>query len=152
MTDEQVPEQRDGDVDPQHSQRPYRKLCTEAEVRDAMSDGEFWEHVFRADTFVRNSLISTLTDSAEFGLVAANPGAVEDLIESAEFGDDDPADVPSVLDLSGCQVPCPVCGARAECGTDGEGRPLIHAVPPRLLDAVDDDRPAEGYGLRTEPD
>lgn len=28
------------------SLRPFRELCPEADPRDAMSDGEFWEHVF----------------------------------------------------------------------------------------------------------
>ena len=30
------------------SERPFRHLCPEADLRDAMSDDEFWEHVFRA--------------------------------------------------------------------------------------------------------
>lgn len=25
--------------------RPFRHLCPEADMRDAMTDGEFWEHV-----------------------------------------------------------------------------------------------------------
>lgn len=26
--------------------RPFRHLCSEADLRDAMDDGEFWAHVF----------------------------------------------------------------------------------------------------------
>lgn len=29
------------------SVRPFRHLCPEADLRDAMTDGEFWEHVSR---------------------------------------------------------------------------------------------------------
>ena len=27
-------------------ERPFRHLCSEADLRDAMDDGEFWDHVF----------------------------------------------------------------------------------------------------------
>lgn len=29
--------------------RPFRHLCPEADLRDAMTEGEFWEHVFQQD-------------------------------------------------------------------------------------------------------
>lgn len=29
--------------------RPFRDLCPEADARDAMDDGEFWDHVFNRD-------------------------------------------------------------------------------------------------------
>ncbi len=31
------------------TERPFRHLCPEADSRDAMDDGEFWEHVFRTE-------------------------------------------------------------------------------------------------------
>jgi hypothetical protein len=30
---------------PNTQDRPFRHLCPEADLRDAMSDGEFWDHV-----------------------------------------------------------------------------------------------------------
>lgn len=32
------------------NERPFRHLCPEADLRDSMSDGEFWEHVFHQGT------------------------------------------------------------------------------------------------------
>lgn len=31
--------------------RPFRHLCSEAELRDRMDDGEFWAHVFQITEF-----------------------------------------------------------------------------------------------------
>lgn len=71
--------------------RPFRHLCPEADLRDAMSDDEFWAHVFpQPEPF------------------------------------DQWEDVPEV-DITLAVMPCRVCGSDGSCGTDAEGRALIHA-------------------------
>jgi len=32
--------------------RPFRHLCPEADLRDSMDDGEFWDHVFNGTDVV----------------------------------------------------------------------------------------------------
>jgi hypothetical protein len=82
------------------TERPFRHLCPEADARDAMSDGEFWDHVLNHRD---------------------GPDAPEVAFEDMMPVDYDELDI---------LAPCEVCGATAECGYDLEGRPMIHATPP----------------------
>lgn len=73
-------------------------LCPEAEMRAAMTDAEFWEHVFHGD------------DGPD------DPADIDESYRSA-FGHW--PDLPV--------TPCEVCGSAEEaCGYDTEGRPMIH--------------------------
>ena len=80
--------------------RPFRHLCPEADERDAMSDGEFWDRV-----------------AESFG-VGGGPDIEPD------FDDMEPVDEDFIA------TPCEVCGSTGPCGYDTEGRPLIHASLP----------------------
>lgn len=73
-------------------------LCPEADIRAAMTDDEFWAHVFPQE--------------------AAYEGWDPDPEDDAYM-----ATLPSWV-----SNPCPVCGSFTECGVDDEGRPLVHAV------------------------
>jgi hypothetical protein len=76
-------------------------LCPEAELRDAMDDGEFWAHVFGQD------------------------GPDQD------YDPDDDPNLPDRAEYEMEQRladPCPECGQSGACAYDAEGRPMIHAV------------------------
>jgi len=75
-------------------------LCPEAEMRAAMSDGEFWEHVLGTGTHVEYDPDGdpNMPDQAECELNAR------------------------------LATPCPECGQPGACAYDAEGRPLIHAI------------------------
>lgn len=77
--------------------RPFRHLCGEADLRDAMTDEEFWQHVFGRDGW-----------DEEYGASFDGPG--------------DP-----MLRANGVTNPCPECGEYGACAYDADGRPLIHA-------------------------
>jgi len=79
--------------------RPFRRLYPEADERDAMSDGEFWDKI------------------AEFLGVGVGPDTEPD------FDDMEPVDE----ELS--RPPCEVCGSIGACGYDMEGLALIHVLP-----------------------
>ena len=79
-------------------QRPFRHLCPEADMRDAMTDTEFWEHV-------ANNL---------------SGGQSYDPFDADADGPD--------LDVAVALDPCAECGEVGACAYDSEGRPLIHAV------------------------
>lgn len=72
--------------------------CSEREKRAAMTDAEFWEHVFPAEEPNPNVIL---------------PG----------WGEGDQA-----IDADMYPDECPVCHQRNACGWDAEGRPLIHPV------------------------
>lgn len=74
-------------------------LCPEAAKRAAMTDAEFWDHVFN--------------DPEPGGTSAYDP---EDWKHEA-------------VDERLTADPCPECGAAGACSWDIEGRPLIHALP-----------------------
>jgi hypothetical protein len=77
-------------------------LCPEAELRDAMDDGEFWAHV--------------LQPGQEQG-----PDYEP---EEPDEGDISEWDVEHRL-----AEPCPECGQLGACSYDAEGRALIHVTP-----------------------
>lgn len=72
--------------------------CAERESRAAMTDAEFWQHVFGQREDPRVTL----------------PG----------WGEGDEA---LDCDITTTSDPCAECGAVGACGWDAEGRPLIHA-------------------------
>lgn len=72
------------------------RLCPEAEFRESLDDGDFWEYVL-------NGVL---------------PGE-----EPFDHGPYD--DGPDELDLM-TAAPCEVCGATGACGWDDEGRPMVH--------------------------
>lgn len=74
-------------------------LCPEAELRDAMDDGEFWDHVLQPG------------ESRDY-----EPD-VPDEWECLEHGLED-----RLAD------PCPECGQVGACAYDAEGRALIHVT------------------------
>lgn len=73
-------------------------LCPEAQLRAAMTDGEFWAHVFQID------------DHPEY-----DP-------------DDDPnvPDLAELEIERRLADPCPECGQLGACAYDADGRALIH--------------------------
>jgi hypothetical protein len=76
-------------------------LCPEADLRDAMDDGEFWVHVLGQD----------------------GPDQPYD-------PEDDP-NLPDAAEYElerRLANPCPECGQHGACAYDAEGRPLIHAT------------------------
>lgn len=76
-----------------------KPLCPEAEARDAMTDGEFWAHVF-----------------PEIG--EADPDFF-----------DIPPDVAAQWELeTRLANPCPECGQVGACAYDVDGRALIHVT------------------------
>lgn len=75
------------------------RRCPEAELRDNMSEGEFWEHVSR------NLGVNTDPDDIVDAEIVRDP---------AEFYDGDV---------------CTECGSEGACAYDSEGRALIHAQP-----------------------
>ncbi len=74
-------------------------LCPEVEMRDAMADDEFWEHV----------------------LIPARPP-----VDDYDPDDDDNRPTADELVLS---TPCPVCGEVGPCAVDADGRPMTHLTP-----------------------
>ena len=79
---------------------PY-PLCPEHDMREAMSDGEFWEHVF-------------------------NRGHAQD-----DYDPDDDPNIPEIAEFelaTRLAGPCPECGQVGACDYDAEGRPLIHVT------------------------
>jgi hypothetical protein len=75
------------------------RLCPEAELRDAMNDGEFWAHVFGQD----------------------GPDQDYDPADDPNYPD------PAELELNARLAdPCPECGQVGACAYDAEGRPMIH--------------------------
>lgn len=78
------------------SARPFRHLCPEADLRDAMTDAEFWAHVYPDDAH---------TIGNRYDWDAYMPAA----------GDESPH-----------ATPCPTCGESFACGYDAEGRPMYH--------------------------
>jgi hypothetical protein len=73
--------------------------CSEREKRAAMTDAEFWAHVYPDDP---------------------NPNVV-----LPGWGEGDEA---LDYDLASSSDPCPICHAAGACGWDDEGRPFIHAI------------------------
>jgi hypothetical protein len=73
-------------------------LCPEAELRDAMTDSEFWEHVFPQPD----------PDPEDFDI----PPEV-----AAQWELDDRL-----------ATPCPECGQIGACAYDVDGRALIHVT------------------------
>lgn len=81
-------------VDPH---RPFRHLCPEADLRDGMTDAEFWDHIATGlDLDHRGPLHDVPIDADDWRFIV---------------------DIPS---------PCPVCGGWNACGYDTDGRPFIH--------------------------
>lgn len=80
--------------------RPFRHLCSEADLRDAMDEGDFWAHVLLP------------------------PGEGED----RDYDPDDDWNAPPPEDV--VMNPCEVCGEWGPCGYDAEGRILIHWIEP----------------------
>ena len=84
--------------------RPFRDLCPEADMRDAMTDEEFWAHVLQR---------------------------TDELVADREW---DPDDDPNIPDQAEYELearladPCPECGQVGACAYDAEGRALIHVV------------------------
>lgn len=80
--------------------RPYRHLCSEADARDAMTDEEFWVHVYNQDDHREYDPDDDLNipDQAEYEM-------------EARLAD-----------------PCPECGQKGACAYDDEGRALIHVT------------------------
>ena len=85
-----------------------RMLCPEAALRDAMDDGEFWDHVFNGDR------------------------------EPVDHYDEDfniPPEVAAAWELeTRLANPCPECGQHGACAYDAEGRALIHVTEERRDD------------------
>lgn len=81
-----------------------RLLCPEAELRDAMDDGEFWDHVFND----RHWLHPDDSYDEDFNI----PPEV-----AAEYE----------LELR-LANPCPECGQVGACAYDAEGRAMIHVT------------------------
>lgn len=77
--------------------RPFRHLCAEADMRDAMTDGEFWEHV-------DDSLARTSEEYHAWLESWSDPEAPEAAIAT----------------------PCTTCGGTGPCGYDPDGLPYIH--------------------------
>lgn len=74
-------------------------LCSEAAMRHAMTDAEFWEHVF-APTWIHNPRL----DQHAF-----------DGIDAEEFEL-----------MSSINSTCTECGESGPCGYDADGRPYLH--------------------------
>lgn len=83
--------------------RPFRHLCPEADVRDALTDDDFWRHVTGVDL---------VPDYDEYD--ATSWGGVD----GAGMG---------IAVISDHVSPCPLCGEWGACGYDAAGRPMIHA-------------------------
>lgn len=82
-------------VDPE---RPFRHLCPEADMRDAMTDDEFWEHVD-----------SSLMRVHEEQMAWYESWSVPELPEVQ------------------VDTPCDVCGNwTGPCGYDPDGLPYLH--------------------------
>lgn len=81
------------------TERPFRELCEEADLRDSMTEDEFWGHVL--------------------GRIAA--------AHRLSHLDDDECDVDEAIPYL-LADPCEVCGATGACAIDSEGRPLIHTT------------------------
>ena len=73
-------------------------LCPEAAMRAAMSDGEFWAHVFGLD------------DHRDY-----DPDDDPNVPDLAEY------ELEARL-----AIPCPECGQVGACAYDADGRALIH--------------------------
>ena len=82
-------------VDPH---RPFRHLCGEADLRDAMTDDEFWAHVY---------------PDHPTGFEERQPDDQE--IEECDL-------------IDRLADPCPECGQVGACSYDAEGRALIHVT------------------------
>ena len=94
--------------------RPFRHLCPEADARDAMTDAEFWDHVFSSYCGV---------DMAPEPDDFPTPPVRGDLPHMGGAG----ARM-GVVVISDHVSPCPVCHEWGACGYDIEGRPMIHAL------------------------
>lgn len=75
-----------------------KPLCPEAETRAAMTDDEFWDHVF-------NKPIPETWDT--------EPSVI---------------DQEDIVNLSHLANPCPECGQWGACAYDAEGRAMIHVT------------------------
>lgn len=78
------------------AERPFRDLCSEADVRDGLNEAEFWYHVGQSLGAVIDVDLSDAADQRDLDALALAP------------------------------VPCPVCGSTGACAYDAEGRALIH--------------------------
>ena len=74
-------------------------MCSEAVFRNSLNDDDFWDYVFNRSA----------------------TRATSDLDEPFDDDQDDEHIAPD--------TPCPICGSLRECGTDSEGRPMIHCLP-----------------------
>ena len=74
-------------------------LCPEHDLRAAMTDDEFWAHVFP----------QTIPE-----------GGWDDTPSLIDQED--------IVNLAGIATPCPECGQSRACAYDQEGRPMIHVT------------------------
>ena len=77
---------------------PVQSLCPEFEMRAAMTDTEFWDHVL-------NPPLPTTWDT--------EPSTI---------------DIDDIVSFSHLGSPCPECGSIGACAYDQEGRAMIHAT------------------------
>lgn len=80
----------------------WRDLCPEADLRDGMTEPEFWQHV------LQGAILPEYQEDDPDGLYYDGPD----------------------VDVALSQQPCPTCGSSAACGYDSEGRPMIHTTDP----------------------
>jgi hypothetical protein len=78
--------------------RPFRHLCPEAEPRDALTEGQFWENIARS-------------------VQLAPDYDLNDVGQDCETDE---------IDTQLASTPCPVCGSYGACSYDLDGRALIH--------------------------
>lgn len=82
--------------------------CSERDFRNSLDDDDFWNWV----------------------LLRIPPGSRTQFTSQDDyFFFDDNHDDDLLDDLVAPTEPCPICGAFRECGTDLEGRPMIHCLP-----------------------
>lgn len=74
-------------------------LCPEAELRDAMAEGEFWAHVLQPG------------EGADYEPDEPDDGEISEMEIERRIAD-----------------PCPECGQRGACAYDADGRALIHVT------------------------
>lgn len=95
--------------------RPFRHLCPEADMRDAMTDDDFWRHVTGVD--MTPPAGDDWDPEYDWNMPRQGPEAAFDIGRPGS----------GMVVISDHVSPCPLCGEWGACGYDPEGRPMVHA-------------------------